>query len=191
MTVLRPLEIVNLPSREAMNAILAFALPMYFNQLEPSCIRHWILGCRPYSGKSCLLSFPRKDLSFGFLPLSLPLCFILQCVFSRATQKAISKSTVRTVIALAIRKQGQSYTFESSTTLFVPCVCFYICFQTFLNKLHTILRDNSGISLNLQAVYLKHLFSNFQIICSRRKIIYTFHLFGGKTERNEVSKRKH
>ena len=47
----------------------------------------------------------------------------------RAPQKAISKPTAR--IALANRRQGQSYTFESSTTLFVPCACFYICFQTF------------------------------------------------------------
>ena len=38
---------------------------------------------------------------------------------------------------------------------------------------------SSDILLNLQAVYLQHLFSNFQIICSRRKIIYTFYLFGG------------
>ena len=61
----------------------------------------------------------------------------------RALQKAISKSTVRTVIALANRKQGQSYTFEPSTTFFVPCACFYICFQTFLhvNKLHTNRKD--------------------------------------------------
>ena len=61
----------------------------------------------------------------------------------RALQKAISKSTVRTVIALANRKQGQSYTFEPSTTFFVPCACFYICFQTFLhvNKLHTNCKD--------------------------------------------------
>ena len=34
-------------------------------------------------------------------------------------------------------------------------------------------------------------FSNFQIISSRRKIIYTFYLFDSKTGRNEVSKRKH
>ena len=33
--------------------------------------------------------------------------------------------------------------------------------------------------------------SNFQIICSRRKKIYTFYLFGGKTERNKVSEQKH
>ena len=31
-----------------------------------------------------------------------------------------------------------------------------------------------------------NLFSNFQIICSRKKIIYTFYLFGRKTERNET-----
>ena len=43
----------------------------------------------------------------------------------RALQKAISKSNVRTVIALANRKQGQSYMFEPLTTLFVPCACFY------------------------------------------------------------------
>ena len=55
----------------------------------------------------------------------------------------IAKSTVRTVIALANRKQGQSYTFDPSTTFFVPCACFYICFQTFLhvNKLHTNRED--------------------------------------------------
>ena len=29
------------------------------------------------------------------------------------------------------------------------------------------------------------------VICSRRKIIYTFYLFGDKTERNQVCKRKH
>ena len=75
---------------------------------------------------------------------------------------------------------------QSSTTVFVPCACFYICFQA-----SHYLKDNSGISLNLHAVYLKHLFSNFQIICSRRKIIYTFYLFGGKTERNNVCQRKH
>ena len=53
MTVLRPLEFVNLPSREAMDAILCgFALPMYFYQLEPSCTRHWILDCQLDSGRN-------------------------------------------------------------------------------------------------------------------------------------------
>ena len=66
-------------------------------------------------------------------------CFYPEC----ALQKAITKSTVRTVIALANKKQGQSYTFEPSTTFFVTCACFYICFQTFLlvNKLHTNRKD--------------------------------------------------
>ena len=56
-----------------------------------------------------------------------------------ALKEAISKSTVRTVFALVKRKQGQLYTFDPSTTFFVPCACFYICFQTLLqvNKLHT------------------------------------------------------
>ena len=64
----------------------------------------------------------------------------LVCFYpGRAPQKAISKSTIRTVIALANRKHGQSYTVESSTTLFVPCACFYIFFNL-LNKLHTIIR---------------------------------------------------
>ena len=48
-----------------------------------------------------------------------------------------------------------------------------------LNKPH-YLKDNSGISLNLQAFYRKHLFPNLH-----------FYHFGGKTERNEVSERKH
>ena len=71
----------------------------------------------------------------------------------RAPQKAIKKSAVRSVLVSANEKQGQSYTFESSTTLFVHCACFYICFQTFKQASH-YLKDNSGISLNLQAVYL-------------------------------------
>ena len=71
----------------------------------------------------------------------------------RAPQKAISKSIVRTVTALANRKQGQSYTLESSTNLFVPCACFYICCQTFKQASHYF-EDDGGISLNLKAVYL-------------------------------------
>ena len=85
----------------------------------------------------------------------------LVCFYpGRVPQKAISKSTIRTVIALANRKHGQSYTVESSTTLFVPCACFYICFQPFKQASHYI-KDNRCISLSLQAVYLNHLCSNF------------------------------
>ena len=69
-------------------------------------------------------------------------------------------------------------------------IVFSVLFKLFKQASH-YLKDNSDISLNVQAVYLLHLFSNFQIICSRRKVRYTFYLFGGKTERNEVSKRKH
>ena len=71
-------------------------------------------------------------------------CFYPEC----APQRAISKSTIRTVIALANRKRGQSYTVESSTTLFVPCACFYICFQPFKQASHYI-EDNRCISLSL------------------------------------------
>ena len=51
----------------------------------------------------------------------------------RVLQKTMSKSTVRTVIALANRKQGQLYTFEPSTFVF----------KLFLhvNKLHTNRKD--------------------------------------------------
>ena len=65
----------------------------------------------------------------------------------RTLQKAISKLTVRNFIVLGNRKQGQSYTFEPSTTVFVPSACFYICFQPFFTC-------KQGILLNLQAVYL-------------------------------------
>ena len=85
----------------------------------------------------------------------------LVCFYpGRVPQKAISKSTIRTVIALENRKHGQSYTVESSTTLFVPCACFYICFQPFKQASYYI-KDNRCISLSLQAVYLNHLCSNF------------------------------
>ena len=58
---------------------------------------------------------------------------IFYCCFypERTLQKAISKSTVRTVITLAKRKQGQSYTFEPSTNFFVPCSCFTFVFKLF------------------------------------------------------------
>ena len=49
-------------------------------------------------------------------------------ILSVRSRKSFSKSNVRTVIALANRKQGQSYMFKPSTTLFVPCACFY-CFK--------------------------------------------------------------
>ena len=64
----------------------------------------------------------------------------LVCFYpGRAPQKAISKSTVRTFIASANRKHGQSYTFESSTTLFFPVLVFTFFFKLF-TQLHTILR---------------------------------------------------
>ena len=72
----------------------------------------------------------------------------------RAPQKAISKTTVRSVIALANRKQGQSYMFESSITLFVPYACFYIFFFKRFKQASHYLKNNNGISLNLRAVYL-------------------------------------
>ena len=70
----------------------------------------------------------------------------LVCFYpGRVPQKAISKSTIRTVIALANRKHGQSYTVESSTTLFVPCACFYICFQPFKQASHHNCLPFSGL----------------------------------------------
>ena len=64
----------------------------------------------------------------------------LVCFYpGRAPQKAISKSTLGTFIALANRKQGQSYTFKSSTTLVFPVLVFAFVFKLF-NKLHTISR---------------------------------------------------
>ena len=116
----------------------------------------------------------------------------LVCFYpGRARQKAISKSTFRTFIASANRKHGQSYTFESSTTLFFPVLVFTFIFKLFI-QLHTILRIIEVFHWVYKPFIFKIFFlSNFQIICSRRKKIYTFYLFGGKTERNKVSKQKH
>ena len=116
----------------------------------------------------------------------------LVCFYpGRAPQKAISKSTVRTFIASANRKHGQSYTFESSTTLFFPVLVFTFIFKLFI-QLHTILRIIDVFHWVYKPFIFKIFFlSNFQIICSRRKKIYTFYLFGGKTERNKVSEQKH
>ena len=100
----------------------------------------------------------------------------LVCFYpGRVPQKAISKSTVRTFIALANRKQGQSHIWIFDDFIF-PCACFYICFQTFKQASHYI-KDNRCISLSLKPVIFKTFFPSFRIICSRRKIIYTFYLF--------------
>ena len=73
--------------------------------------------------------------------------------------------------------------------LYLYLVVIFIFFFKLFKQASHYLKDNSE-SLNLQAVYLKHLFSNLQIICSGRKIIYTFNnLVCGTTQRNEVSKR--
>ena len=68
----------------------------------------------------------------------------------------------------------------------------HICFQTFLhvNKLHTNLKDKQRYFTKFTSRLSITSFFKL-VICSRRKIIYTFYLIGGKTERNEVSKQKH
>ena len=83
----------------------------------------------------------------------------------------------RTVIALEARSVVRIWTFHN----FICTLCLFLdLFSNLSNTPHTFLRINSSILLNLQAVYLQHLFSNFQIICLRRKKIYTFYyLFGG------------
>ena len=98
--------------REAMRAISVFKC----NVTQNSRVRQWI-----FLESHNWIKIRRKENSNNIV------CFYPK----RAPQKAISKSTVRTVIALANRKRGQSCTLESSTTLFVPRACFYICFQTF------------------------------------------------------------
>ena len=66
----------------------------------------------------------------------------LVCFYpGRVPQKAISKSTVRTFVASANRKHGQSYTFESSTTLFFPVLVFTFVFKLFYTTSHYI-KDN-------------------------------------------------
>ena len=53
-------------------------------------------------------------------------------VSGRALHLCKKAHCIKTVIALANKQgQSQSYTFEPLTTLFVPCACFDICFQTF------------------------------------------------------------
>ena len=72
--------------------------------------------------------------------------------------------------------------------LYLYLVIVFTFVLKLLKQASHCLNDNGGISLNSQAVFF--FFFNFQTISSRRKIIYTFYLFGAKTERNEVSKRK-
>ena len=71
----------------------------------------------------------------------------LVCFYpGRAPQKAISKSTIRTVIVLANRKHGQPYTIESSTTLFVPCAkknFEKLCYNLKIFVMFTQMRNNT------------------------------------------------
>ena len=67
---------------------------------------------------------------------------------------------------------------------------FLHLFSNFLNKLHTIIR----IILVFQWIYKPFIFKIFFKISKsfpREEKFYTFYIFGGKTERNEVTKRKH
>ena len=122
---------------------------------------------------------------------------------------------MKTVIILFVfilgarpRKPFQSQLFElslrqrigsmvSRTRLNLRRLYFSLClflhlFSNFLYKLHTLLRIIDVFHWVYKPFIFKIFFlSNFQIICSRRKKIYTFYLFGGKTERNKVSKQKH
>ena len=111
------------------------------------------------------------------------------------------------ILGARSRKPFQSQLFElslrqrigsmvSRTRLNLRRLYFSLClflhlFSSFLYKLHTILRIIDVFHWVYKPFIFKIFFSNFQIICSRRKTIYTFYLFGGKTERNKVSKPKH
>ena len=70
----------------------------------------------------------------------------------RVPQKAISKSTVRTVIALANKRQGRTRLNLRQLYLYLVLV-FTFVFKLFKQASH-YLKDNSDISLNLQAVFL-------------------------------------
>ena len=79
------------------------------------------------------------------------------CFYPEHTlQKASSKSTVRTVIALANKKQGQLYTLEPSTTLFLPFLCLFLHLFSNLTlsfaivRIHTIRR---GLQKNGQRAF--------------------------------------
>ena len=74
--------------------------------------------------------------------------------------------------------------------LYLYIVLVFTSVFKLLNKLHTILRIIVVFHWIYKPFIFKIFFSNFQIICSRRKIIYSPYLFGGKIERNELSKRK-
>ena len=74
---------------------------------------------------------------------------------------------------------------------FICTLCLFLhLFSNFLNKLHTIIR----IILVFQWIYKPFIFKIFFKISKsfpREGKFYTFYIFGGKTERNEVTKRKH
>ena len=72
-------------------------------------------------------------------------------------------------------------------------MCLFLhLFSKFLNKLHTVLRIIVVFHwIYRPFIYLKSFFFKIPNHLLEKKIIYTFYLFGGKTERNEVSKWKH
>ena len=91
-------------------------------------------------------------------------------------QNIISKSAARAVLALANRKQGQSYTFESLTTQFVPWVCFTFVFKL-SKQASSYLKDNRSISLNLHEVFKrKHWKFHFAI----KGIYFFFCIYGNR-----------
>ena len=93
----------------------------------------------------------------------------LVCFYpGRAPQKAISKSTVRTFIASANRKHGQSYTFESSTTLFFPVLVFTFVFKLFYTTSHYI-KDNRLFHWVYKPLIFKIFFQISKLFSRERK----------------------
>ena len=122
--------------------IVLNCLPVFVYLIFTSNWHNLVIGYQIFNNLNHLMYSNHFCTKHPFISLERNLSFVtrsfsLICAFypERALQKAISKlsllSTVKTVIALASKKQGQSYTFEPSTTLFVPRACFYICFKTF------------------------------------------------------------
>ena len=75
--------------------------------------------------------------------------------------------------------------------LYLYLVLVFTFVFNLLNKLHTIIRIIDVFHWVYKPSIFNIFVQIFQIICSRRKIIYTFYLFGDKTERNEVLQQKH
>ena len=147
--------------------------------------------------RSSLLFRPTKQSRKGSLPSSsislvnwMSVFCSLRWARARESYFNVSRQNCHCVSEYEAKSVVRVWYFD----IFICIMCLFLhLFSKFLNKLHTVLRIIVVFHwIYRPFIHLKSFFfQNSKSFAREENIIYTFYLFGGKTERNEVSKWKH